>query len=579
MANTIYVTGFPGPAGVLDWPTLGQFPVDVGADPVDLHAARGLAYLLRAAPPDPDTDVVLAGPPFPAGMLPWPGGFSVQWPGARPTIYPAATIGRSTAPDDVPANLAVPGALPKDPVNYGVALFDGIEPAPKGEAGFGTIALLDPAGALDYLDSLAWDGATLDLLRGQPEAPFSTYTVAARLTTAGIVSGHGRKSFLLRDLGWRLEQADIHDEIYGGTGGLDGDAAVAGQRKPYGIGQVFNVEPKLINAALAIHQLSCSSILAVDEVRDGGQPLDFDADYPTYDALAAATVPPAHYASCLAKGLIRRGSPIVYALTADFRGDADTINGQTYPDTRGQVARRIATGRGTVRLADTQIDFANLNRMEQEQPATVGFYWADGITKADALTEAMEGCLGWWAMRLNGLLAVGFIEEPTGSPALVLNYPSDLMGDPIPADAYQAPRRATFVGWRRNYTIQDASRLAGNTIDAGAGLIYGQPARYAGTTDGFQTYLWPGAGTVRIDSSGFAEEGAAYSESIRAQRIMGVRRGRWTVKTPCDPFADLLGKTIQINGYPRYGWGKARKFICVGMAFASGRAVSLDLWG
>lgn len=578
MGNTIYVTGFPGPAGTLDWPTLGRFPVDVGADPVDLHSARGTAYLLRAAPPDPDTNVVLAGPPFPAGMLPWPGAFRVEWPGARPTIYPAASIGRSTAPDDVPPNLAIPGALPKDPVNYGTKLFDGIEPAPKGQGGAGTIVMLDTDRTLDYLEDLAWDGAPLDLLRGDPDALFSTYAVVAKLTTAGIIPFHNRKEFRLRDLGWRLEQADIHDEIYGGAGGLDGDAALAGQRKPYGIGAVScNVEPKLINAALAIHQLSCSSIQAVDEVRDGGVVLTPIGDYSTYEELAAATVPPASYATCLAKGLIRRGSPVVKSLTCDFRGDADIINGQTYPHTRGQVARRIAIGRGTVRLTDAQIDFVNLNRLEQGQPAAVGFYWPDGITKADALTEVMSGCMGWWAMRLNGLLALGFIDEPTGSPALVLTFPEDMSGDIVPADAYQPPRRATFVAWRRNYTIQDASRLAGETIDAGLGLIYGQPARYAGNTDGFQTYLWPSAGTMRVDMSGFAEEGAAYSEAIRAQRVMGRQRGRWTVKTPCDPFADLLGKVIQINGYAR--WGAARKLICVGMSFASGRAVSLDLWG
>jgi len=36
---------------------------------------------------------------------------------------------------------------------------------------------------------------------------------------------------------------------------------------------------------------------------------------------------------------------------------------------------------------------------------------------------------------------------------------------------------------------------------------------------------------------------------------------------------------IQINGFNRYGWGAARKFICVGMSFASSKSVALDLWG
>lgn len=579
MGNTIYVTGFPGPAGVLDWPTLGQFPIDVGADPINLQSARGLAYLLRAQPADPGTNVVLNGPPFPAGMIDYPNGFRVEWPGARPTIYPAATLGRSTAPDDTPANLYVPGRLLAAPVNYGIKLFDGIEPAPSAQGGAGAIDLIDPDGELDALVNLAWDSAPLDLLRGDPQARFSTYSVVARLTTAGIIPGLRRKQFRLRDLGWLLEQAGLHDQRYSGSGGLDGDAAVAGHDKPYGIGPCENVEPKLINAALAIHQLSCSSILAVDEVRDGGQPLAFSSDYPTYEALAAATVPPASYATCLAQGLLRRGSPVIYALTADFRGDSDIINGQTYPHTRGQIARRIATGRGTIRLTDSDLDFAALNKMEQEQPATVGFWWPGNISKAEALSRVMAGCLGWWAVRLDGLLAIGFVDEPGGKPALTLNYPEDLSDEPTPVDIYQPPRRASFIGWKFNYTLQDASHLAGASIDQGLAQIYGQQVRYAGITDSFQSYLWPAAATMLLADSGFDSESAAYAEALRVQRIMGRRRERWIVKTPCDPFASLLGKTIQINGFPRNGWGETRKFIVVGMSFASGRAVSLEIWG
>jgi len=60
---------------------------------------------------------------------------------------------------------------------------------------------------------------------------------------------------------------------------------------------------------------------------------------------------------------------------------------------------------------------------------------------------------------------------------------------------------------------------------------------------------------------------------------MTTRRERWSIPVPCDPFSDLLGRVVQVNGFPRYGWGDARKFVCVGMSFASSRSVVLDLWG
>ena len=60
---------------------------------------------------------------------------------------------------------------------------------------------------------------------------------------------------------------------------------------------------------------------------------------------------------------------------------------------------------------------------------------------------------------------------------------------------------------------------------------------------------------------------------------MGVRRERWALPVPCDPFADLLGRVIQVNNFPRYGGGAARRFICVGMSFSSSRSVTLEVWG
>ena len=57
--------------------------------------------------------------------------------------------------------------------------------------------------------------------------------------------------------------------------------------------------------------------------------------------------------------------------------------------------------------------------MEQEQAGVVGFYFKDAISKAEALTEVMAGCLGWWAVRANGLLALGFLEELMNTASIV----------------------------------------------------------------------------------------------------------------------------------------------------------------
>ncbi|HTE81232.1 MAG TPA: hypothetical protein VK634_11145, partial [Reyranella sp.] len=495
--------------------------------------------------------------------------------GSVATIYPAASLGRSSAPDDTPSNLYVPGKLM--PLNFQTRLFDGIEPSPRGGGGFGAIILPDPDGELDNLVALAWDGAALDILRGPPLARFDSYEVSARMSTAGLLYDQRKKEIRLRDLGRPLDQAELHGYRFGGAGGADGDAMMAGVMKPYGVGAVRNAEPAPVNALLLLYALSCSSIAGVDAVRDGGAPLAFDADYPAYAALAAATVPAGHFATCLAEGLMRLGSQPVFIVTVDFRGDADTIGGLAAPTTIGTIARRIACGRGTVRLSESQIDTASFGSFEAERSAPVGFYWRDAVTKAEALDEVMAGTLGWWTMRLDGKLAIGYMREPTDAPALTIDYPEDFGGAPSQLDSYIAPRRATYVTWQRNYTIQDASRLAGS-VDLADAMVWSQPARIASAVSGSIPSVWPTSAAVAVPGA-YRDEVDALAEASREQVLMSVRRERWAIPVPCDPFANLLGRVVQVNNFPRYGWGAARKFICVGISFASNRSTLLELWG
>ena len=220
----------------------------------------------------------------------------------------------------------MPGKL-SGAFNYEIGIFSGADPAGGGSATVGVLELLDPDGELDDLRSLGWDGAPLMLMRGEPDAAYSTFSVVARLTTGGLRYNVRKKEVLLRDLAWRLNQAELHGQRYGGAGATDGDPSLAGQVKPLAIGSVFNISPVQINATGLVYQVSCSSVLAIDAVRDGGAPLAFGADYGTYELLAAATVAPGAYATCIALGLFRLGSAPVYLITADVRGDNDAING------------------------------------------------------------------------------------------------------------------------------------------------------------------------------------------------------------------------------------------------------------
>lgn len=586
MADRVYQRAAPPyPFGSMARDVPRAFILYTGVDPLNLGSHEGKGYLLAMSPFDAALTLDVPGPPYPFGCNDrrTPRHWTSQ--GKTATIYPAATgnSARSSASDDTPAAQWVPGKL-SGAFNYEITLGIGVGQQSGGSAAVGILELLDPDGELDDLRTLAWDGAELELRRGEPEAYFDTFTPVAKLTTAGLRYNTRKKEILLRDLAWRLTQAELHGQRYGGTGGTDGDAALAGRIKPIAFGPVYNITPVLMVATALIYQVSCTSVLGIDVVKDGGAPLTFDADHATYADLAAVTPASGHFATCNALGLFKIGAAPVYIITADVRGDNDTINGIAYPHTRASIARRIATGRGNIRLTDPgQIDTAAFEYLEQYQSATLNYYWDGEISKADALAEVMGGGLGWWTIRLNGMLAVGQMEDPaTATPLFSLAYPSTAgdvesrLDEPAMTD-YHPPRRSTLMGWQRNYTVMSADQIAGSVPQATAAILQ-RRTRATTSEDSWVSSGWPTAPVVAVDG-GFAEESAALLEGNRQMRLLRSRREVFDIPAVIDPFGDYVGRVINVTNSNRLGLSTARRLFCFGVAVNGNAKPILKLWG
>lgn len=580
MAQVVYQRGGPPlPFGAIDADEAGTFPLYEGVDPADLGAHEGKALLIVAAPFNPATVVTTPGP-IPFGSVEGVVANSFDNTGARATTYPAATHGRTTTPTDTPGGIYVPGKFSGN-VQTQLSLFGGADPMSRAGATAGELILVDPEGELDALLDCGWDGADIEIRRGEETADFSTFSTVAKFCGAGMVGDLRTKSLRLRPLSWRLDAAELHGNRYLGTGGVEGDSALAGRLKPYAVGYVFNATPVPINATSLIQQVSYTSIAGVTAVRDGGVALSLNGDYPAYAALAAATIAPGQYATCIASGLIRVGAAPVLGVTCDVQGDADVIASVAGPTTRGGIVRRIATGLGSVRFSDTdQIDFHAFQDFENRQPAPVGWYWDGGqeITKAEAITEVLSGCLGWWLVRPNGQLMIGQAEDPEASYAtLTLDYDGGeaRMGEPVISDTIP-PRRATFIGWRRNYTEQKQDQLATSVTQADA-LIYGQPARYAAHVDVWLGNNYPTSPAVYLLGN-YRDEADAATEAQRQTRLHAVTRRRYVLPIVMDPLADAAGQRTRVAGLNRLGWGTAKQFLACGIE-AAGNDVKLHLWG
>jgi hypothetical protein len=573
MAQVEYAEFFP-PLGQLGGPNQ-QWPLAAGVDPIDLGAYRGLDVLLVAEPVDP-LDSLSLGLFGPLGDMVYPDEGEWGWQGVKITLWPAATIARSTDNDDVPPAVYVHGGLPASP-NFTSSLFDGVDPLTRSRPTVGEIEIIDPAGELDWLLDYVWDGARLTLKRGRRDAKFSTWEAVAQLTTSGIVPALDAKRIALRDLGWQL-QGPLHDEQYKGTGSIEGDASLVGRLKPWALGYVFNCEPVLLSAADQIFQWSLGASQQLIAFKHGGVSLPINADYATYEALAAATIPSGEVGTCLAQSLVRPNVTLQYGARVDVIGDADVAYGHLGPTTRAGIARRIATARGPNRLDDaSDIDMTGFNRMEILHTAPVGWFFDGEISKAAALDLIMMGILGWWRVRPDGLLTIGYVTSPSTGSTLSIEYKEDGMGEPRVV-AIAPPRAGTNVGWRMNAAPQGRTELAASVDDTTAEVL-GKEARYAASASPAVATLYPTAQTTFIPASGFWNEVDATIEAARQQGILDVPRKRWRWAMKVDPYADLVGSVVTLTGFDRLAAGAALPLLVVGIDAQGADEVIFDWWG
>ncbi len=345
-----------------------------------------------------------------------------------------------------------------------------------------------------------------------------------------------------------------------------------------------------VNSTTLIYEVSCTSVQAITAVREAGSALALDTsvgtsgDFATYALLAAAVIAAGKYVTCKALGLFRLQAAPLKAITADVQGDADTIGGATYTAKRAGIMRRIAVGRGNLKLTTSQIDDSTFTAMDTAQAGTCGYYFDAEVTKAEALAEVAAGCLGYWWFTIAGLLSVGYLTEVAATADYTLTVPlsgqatgtGDVIGEPTTQEP-SIPRQSTLGGWSFNYTVQPQTELAGAVTQANV-AIYSADMRTAPSSSATLARIWPNSPIIRLNT-GLAGSSDSQTEATRQQALLGVPRVRWSVRVRLDPFGNWLGKTFSVNGWQRFGFAGAKRFLCVGVSVQGRNEVVLDLWG
>lgn len=476
-----------------------------------------------------------------------------------------ATRSFTTAPSDSPANSFIDGriALPS-----GLILSRKIAEGPDRQFGstldvdYGQLRLNNSDGKLDAIfDRYAIDGREIRLKIGstqidavgreEPQAVSRFQTVYTSLTGSAIFQ---RDVIILnvRSLSSRLQDR-LQSQTYLGTGGPEGSADIAGLTKPTAFGRCLNVPAQIVDPSILIYQLHAGTMNSVTAVYDRGIAIPFHSDFDTYIDLAAATLPPQTYATCLAAGCIRLSIAPLGVVTADIRGD----NNGGYVDEHANIILKIL--RNYAGLSLNQIDTASFSILAGLQPNSMGLFIPSGDTPTieEVIAQIALSCGAVAGQDRSGRYRVFLLDQPSSTPDWEFDDRTlvDIRPIPLPFDV---PWKSWGVAYQRNWTRQTSTDLA-TGVGPGRRAFLESEDRfvYAQSADIAQWHVTSG-GTTRM--SLFAAKEFAEEEANRLIAFYGRGRSYYEITVKTALFSVEIGQTIRIT-YNRWNLHSGRNFI------------------
>lgn len=302
----------------------------------------------------------------------------------------------------------------------------------------------------------SWGERAITIWRGPLGGVWGDYVQVFKGLTRPARGGNGRLVIGLRPDDRWMDAPLL--ATYAGTGGAEGPAELKGVPKPIALGSPRFVPGVLINAALNIWQLHNGAIEGVPVVYDrlarysGGAFAGNDA---SYAALAAATIAPGAWRSCLALGLVRFGAPPAVP-SFDVRGS----NAGSYGWARrpGSVIGRIAQLAGA---STGQIDATSLAALDTwaatlPDGGNISHWQGEQITARGLIQAIAASCNAAAGIGFDGRLFVA--RAGIGSPSITLAADGSRL--PAVADVQLQETAAPF--WRLAMAAEITHRVHGD---------------------------------------------------------------------------------------------------------------------
>lgn len=454
----------------------------------------------------------------------------------------ASTTGYTTKPSDSLPNTHFESRI-EVPLHFERSIVAAAGFGGQASVGFGTLEVSNTDGFYDdIVNDGATDGRRILIKIGSDDLRYDQFGVIFDGTSAGIESTESTMRVLLRDLNYLLDRP-IQNTVYGGTGGLDGNADIKGNPKPLCFGRCLNITPVLVNPTGLVYQVHNGPIQAISAVYDRGALLTAGSGYTTD----------------LTAGTITLTTAPAGTITADVQGAKSS--GVYLSSTASIIDYILKTH--TIVTPD-RIDAASISKCASDSSAEVGIYITEKVTAAEVIGALMNGIGGWWGFNRNGKVQIAVFKAPTGTPRIEIIEDDilDIERVTLPSGIYPPPWRYR-VGYQRNWTVQGTD-LAGSVSSTRRAFL-AEGYRVGQAQDEVITLKHPMSREPDIIPAYYANQSDADAEAERLLNLYGrAARGMYRVRVKTYPFQLDVGDVVALR-YPRWNLRNGLPLVVVGV--------------
>lgn len=520
-----------------------------------------IIYLVEFEPYDDTTAFTASGnPPVAVNAI---GAWGFSYMGGVRSVY-FSDKGYMTNGSDTPAHTNYK-PLTTNPLQIDVSVFNGVFSGRSGS--FGAIRLLNGDGDLDDLTNMYWSGRNVKVYAGSKDFTRAQFVKVFDGLCDSIEHNEDEIIINIQNNEKTLESEFIQN-IYDGSGGLDGGSDLDGKLKPLLYGQALRITPVLVDAANLIYQIHDGSVQEITAVYDRGVALSFHGD--VADITANPAPPAGKYHTQLSGGYIRLHSSPDGQITVDAKGD--NLGG--YVSKSGQIVTRLLrTKLGLFNLTDADIDQGAFNQVDIAVPANVGVYISEKTTVRNVIDSLLTPIQCYWTYDGQGLITAGVGKEPI-EPMYVLDDNNIIDGE-FKAVSVYTPSWRVNIGYARGWTNQ-------SEIATGASEAYRDFAQQE-----YRKVIIEDRNIRTISATSIEQnfntlivnETDAIIQAQRISELYSKKRTLYRALVKDVFFRIKIGDTVTVI-LNRFGLDAGKDLLIVGISYdAETNLTELELWG